>query len=496
MMATTLSHGVPLSMLLQDFVSVPAVADRHIEDLTLDSREVRPGSCFIALAGQQDDGSRYAAQAITRGALAVVAERALHDLRLDVPVLHSPRLRQHLGILANRFFDTPSASLKLCAVTGTNGKTTVAHLLAQAVEQMGETAGYIGTLGAGALGQLAPLANTTPDIITINRALASCRARGCATVALEASSHALDQQRLEGLVIRAGAFTNLGHDHLDYHRTIENYGAAKRRLFMQPALGAAVVNIDDVFGVEMAGSLPSNLTVYTCSSHAARARLRADDIVVAPTGMQFTLDIDGWRQQIASRLVGRFNVDNLLTVCGLLLAAGYSRDAIVGALPALRGVTGRAEECGRTARGARVFVDYAHTPDSLAAILATLRALAPRRIVVVFGCGGDRDRSKRPLMGAIAEREAEQVIVTADNPRNESAVDIAAEICAGMSRPAAATVLIDRKLAIRTALAQAEDGDIVLIAGKGHERTQDSAGQITAFSDHAEIAHALSGYQP
>ncbi len=496
MMATSLLHGVALSTLLRDIVTVPAALDRQIEDLTLDSREVRAGSCFIALAGHQDDGSRYAAQAIARGALAVLAERPLSNLRPDVPVLHSPQLRQHLGALANRFFDTPSAALKLCAVTGTNGKTTVAHLLAQAVEQMGEAAGYIGTLGAGALAQLAPLANTTPDIITINRWLASCRARDCTVVALEASSHALAQQRLDGLAIRAGAFTNLGHDHLDYHLNLDSYGAAKHRLFAQPGLGCAVVNIDDVLGAEWVRSLPSSFALWTCSSRDARARLRADGIVAAATGMQFTLDMDGWRKRIASRLIGRFNVDNLLVVCGLLLAAGYTREATAEVLPALRGVTGRAEECGRTARGARVFVDYAHTPDSLAAILATLRALAPRRIVVVFGCGGGRDRSKRALMGAIAERDAERLIVTADNPRNELAADIAVEICAGMRKPSAATVQVDRALAIRTALAEADDGDFVLIAGKGHERTQESAGQLTPFSDHVEIARALVEHQP
>jgi UDP-N-acetylmuramoyl-L-alanyl-D-glutamate--2,6-diaminopimelate ligase len=495
MMAASLMHGVPLSMLLRDIVAVSSVADRHIEHLSLDSREVRPASCFIALAGHQDDGSRYAAQAIARGAIAVVAERPLSDLRLDVPVLHSPHIRQHLGVLANRFFDSPSAALKLCAVTGTNGKTTVAHLLAQAVALMGEASGYIGTLGAGALGQLVPLTNTTPDIITINRWLASCRARNCAAVALEASSHALAQGRLDGLMISAAAFTNLGHDHLDYHLDIENYGAAKRRLFAQPGLGAAVVNLDDNFGAELVPSLPSNLNVWTCSSRTASARLRADDIVAMPTGMQFTLEIDGWRQHIASRLVGRFNVDNALVVCGLLLAVGYDRDAIVAALPALRGVPGRAEECGQTAAGARVFVDYAHSPDSLAAILTTLRDLAPRRIVVVFGCGGNRDRSKRPMMGAIAERHAQHVVITSDNPRKEIAADIAAEICAGMRTPSAATIILDRGLAIRTALAEAGEGDFVLIAGKGHERTQESGGQITPFSDHDEIARVLRGYQ-
>ena len=493
MMAGMLKHSVTLSELLEDIVAVPSARDRHIEDITLDSREARAGSCFVALAGHKDDGSRYAADAIARGAIAVLAEHPLPALRPDIPVLCSANLRAHLGTLANRFFDTPSAALKLCAVTGTNGKTTVAHLLAQAVEQMGEAAGYIGTLGAGALRKLQPLANTTPDVFTINRHLAASRERGCTLVALEASSHALAQQRLAGLSIVAAAFTNLGHDHLDYHIDLDAYGAAKRRLFAHPDLKAAVLNIDDALGAQLALTRPSAEAVWTCSSRNAAARLRADGIVAAASGMQFTLDIDGYRRRIASRLAGRFNVDNLLGVCGLLLACGYEREAIVEVLPLLRGVTGRAEECGRTASGARVFVDYAHTPDSLVAILATLRELAPRRIVVVFGCGGGRDRSKRPVMGAIAERDAERVFVTADNPRDEDPATIAAEICAGMRAPQAASVIIDRAQAIAAALAEAEDGDFVLIAGKGHERTQESAGRMTAFSDHVEINRALTG---
>ena len=496
MMASTLAHGVRLSSLLHDLVTVPRTLDRHVEDITLDSREVRPGSCFIALGGHKDDGAHYAADAIARGAIAVIAERPLTNLRPDVPCLHSADLRQHLGTIANRFFDTPSAALKLCAITGTNGKTTVAHLVAQAVELMGDAAGYIGTLGAGDLRHLQPLANTTPDIITINRCLAASRARGCSVVALEASSHALAQQRLAGLAIHVGAFTNLGHDHLDYHIDVDTYGAAKRRLFAHPDLKGAVINIDDTLGAQIALSRPSSSQLWTCSSRDGNARLRADGIVAVASGMQFTLDIDGWRQRIASRLAGRFNVDNLLVVCGLLLACDYAPEAVAAVLPLLRGVSGRAEECGRSRRGARVFVDYAHTPDSLAAILATLRELTPRRIVVVFGCGGGRDRSKRPVMGAIAERDAERVIVTSDNPRDEDAATIADEIRAGMHAPHNASVVLDRAAAIRLAVSEAQDGDFVLIAGKGHERTQESAGQISAFSDHAEIDRALAESNP
>lgn len=492
MMAASLLRGVSLTNLLHDITPVPATLERQVEDLTLDSREVRPGTCFVALRGQQDDGGRYAADAITRGAIAILAERPLQGLRPDVPVLHSAQLRQQLGTLANRFFATPSAALKLCAVTGTNGKTTVAHLLAQAVECMGEAAAYIGTLGAGALSHLQPLFNTTPDVLTINRWLAASRDRSCTLAALEASSHALAQARLAGLEIKAAAFTNLGHDHLDYHIDRDAYGAAKRSLFAHPDLGASVLNIDDALGAQIALTRPAAETTWTCSSRDGVARLRADTIVATATGMHFTLDIDGWRRPIASRLAGRFNVDNLLIVCGLLLASGYARTAISEILPMLRGVTGRAEECGHTASGARVFVDYAHTPDSLAAILATLRELAPRRIVVVFGCGGGRDRSKRPLMGAIAERDAERIIITTDNPRDEDAANIAAEIRAGMHAPDQAKVILDRALAIRTAIHEAAQGDFVLIAGKGHERTQESAGRMTAFSDHTEIAQVLA----
>ena len=492
MMASSLLRGVSLASLLRDIAEVPASCERQIEDLTLDSREVRPGSCFVALRGQQDDGGRYAADAIARGASAILAERPLPGLRPDVPVLHCAHLREQLGTLANRFFATPSAALKLCAVTGTNGKTTVAHLLAQAVERMGEAAAYIGTLGAGALDHLQPLGNTTPDILTINRHLAASRDRGCSVAALEASSHALAQGRLAGLEINAAAFTNLGHDHLDYHIDRDAYGAAKRSLFAHPGLAACVLNIDDLLGAQIARTRSSADTMWTCSSRDGAARLRADTIVTTAAGMHFTLDIDGWRRAIASRLAGRFNVDNLLTVCGLLLASGYARAAIVEILPLLQGVTGRAEACGQTTSGARVFVDYAHTPDSLAAILATLRELAPRRIVVVFGCGGGRDRSKRPLMGAIAERDAERIIITADNPRDEDAAIIAAEIRTGMRAPAQATVILDRAVAIRTAMHEAGAGDFVLIAGKGHERTQESAGRMTPFSDHTEIARVLA----
>lgn len=496
MMAATVTNGMPLSLLLRNIAVVPAARERLVDDVTVDSREVRPGACFIALAGSRDDGAKYIGEAVTRGAVAVVAERPLVPLRADIALLHAPALRQHLGVLGQRFFDHPSAALKLCAVTGTNGKTSVAHLLAQAVELLGGHAGYIGTLGAGPLGALCALANTTPDVITLNRWLARFRDQGASVVALEASSHALDQQRLAALSVHAAAFTNLGHDHLDYHHDMSAYAAAKRRLFAQPGLARAAINIDDSHGAALARELPPHIEQWTCSSRGARARVHAADIALTAAGVELSVTVDGRHQRVASALTARFQVDNMLLAIALLLASGHELGAICAVIGRLTGVPGRAQDCGTTSAGARVFVDFAHSPDSLRAILATLRTRTPRRVWLVFGCGGDRDRSKRPLMGAVAEQGAEQVILTTDNPRGENPASIAADILGGMRQPARAIVIEDRALAIRTALADAGADDIVLIAGKGHETTQERAGQRSAFSDQVEIARALAERTP
>ena len=490
--------AMPLSALLAGVRPIDVGDDRAISDLALDSRMVGAGCCFVALRGSRDHGTRFAADAVARGAVAILTEEALPSAPDGVPVIHVPGLRELLGTLANRLFDTPSQAVRVFAVTGTNGKTTVAHLAAQAFALLEGDAGYIGTLGAGPLQALEANANTTPDVITVNRWLARLRARGTSAVTLEASSHALDQGRLAGLRIRGAAFTNLGRDHLDYHGDMASYGAAKRRLFELPGVAAAVVNIDDPFGAALAADLASRLPLITCSSghgHGAapaRAALTASAIEVDATGLRFALGADGASVPVASALIGRFNIDNLLVIAGLLRTAGFALPRIGATLGRLGAVPGRLEACGATPAGARVFVDYAHSPDSLAAVLATLRELAPRKLHLVFGCGGDRDRGKRPLMGACAEAGADAVVVTSDNPRSERAADIAAEILAGMRAPSRATVIEDRAQAIRAAIAAAAEGDIVLVAGKGHEATQIIGSSVRPFSDRAEVADACS----
>ncbi|MEQ8660794.1 MAG: UDP-N-acetylmuramoyl-L-alanyl-D-glutamate--2,6-diaminopimelate ligase, partial [Gammaproteobacteria bacterium] len=394
--------SMPLSTLLAGLHEVAASDDRTVTDLALDSRTAAAGSCFVALRGSRDNGMRFAAEAVARGAVAVLAEQPDGVRPTNVPVIHVPGLRRHLGALARRLFDAPSDSVRVFAVTGTNGKTTVAHLAAQAFALLEGAAGYIGTLGAGPLDALEPNPNTTPDIITINRWLARLRARGTRAATLEASSHALDQGRLDGLSISGAAFTNLGRDHLDYHGDMASYGAAKRRLFELPGVSAAVLNVDDPFGAALAAALAPRLPLTTCSSGhgqgacADAADLTARDIRLAATGLRFELGDGAAHVAVSSPLIGRFNVDNLLVIAGLLATAGYPIDTIAATLGGLGAVPGRLEACGASAAGARIFIDYAHSPDSLAAVLAALRELAPRRLHVVFGCGGERDRGKRP----------------------------------------------------------------------------------------------------
>ncbi len=493
-LATELSQ--PLSALLAGISEVAADADCVVTDITLDSREVRAGACFFALTGTRHDGADYAADAARRGAAAVVCERRRADLALAVPLAEVRSLRAELGRIANRFFATPSGDVRVFAVTGTNGKTTVAHLIAQAVAVLDGDCGYIGTLGAGVPNALVATANTTPDVITTNRYLAQFRRQGIRATALEVSSHALEQDRIAGLHLSVAAFTNLGHDHLDYHGTRSVYAACKRRLFEHRPLQAAAINIDDDLGSEIAASLAADVDVWTCSTQsgtaARQARVRAETISCNAEGVRFELRAERRSHTVSSALLGRFNVDNLLLIAASLLAAGYDFEAVAATLGQLRAVPGRMELCGRSASGARVIVDYAHTPDALAAVLGTLRELAPRRLSVVFGCGGDRDASKRPLMGAVATRLADHVVVTSDNPRNEDEQAIATDILAGMSARDGVEVCLDRAAAIRTAIGSAQDGDIVLVAGKGHETTQERRGERRAFSDRALVGQLLA----
>jgi len=402
-----------------------------------------------------------------------------------------PGLRRNLGAMADRFHAAPSRSLRVIGVTGTNGKTSTVQLVTQALDRAGEPSGSIGTLGAGLHGRIAQGERTTPDVIRVHALLAAMRDAGARNVAMEVSSHALDQGRVDGVRFNLGVFTNLTRDHLDYHGTMEAYGDAKARLFAWPGLEAAVVNLDDEFGHVLFARIPAGVNRIGVSSRGqAQATLRAEDIGLRAEGVRFELAEGAERQAVQSPLLGRFNVDNLLAVAGVLRAIGWPLRQVADALEALDPVPGRMARLGGDAGTPLVVVDYAHTPDALEQALASLRGHTQGRLLCVFGCGGERDRGKRPQMAAIAEALAERVYVTDDNPRREDGDAIVAEIVAGFTRTGA-SVERDRARAIARAIAAARPGDTVLIAGKGHEPYQDIGGVKHPFDDLDVARRAL-----
>lgn len=448
--------------------------------LALDSRSVVSGDCFIALAGAREHGIHHAPAAVAAGAVAVLTEDVDLLPTLGVPVLRIEHLRHRLGEIAARFHGFPSRQLRVIAVTGTNGKTTVARLCADALTRLRGSSGYFGTLGAGLYGALGPTAHTTPDPLSLQRELARLVAEGCRDVALEASSHALDQGRLNGVSVGVAVFTGLGHDHLDYHGTLEAYAAAKSRLFAHAGLHTAIVNTDDVSAPTILGAVAAGVRVWRFSTADGSADFVARDIGIEATRSRFAVRTPLGDLRIDSPLVGDFNVQNLLAGLAALIAHGIAPSEAAAALSAAPPVRGRME---LAAREPCVYVDYAHSPDSLERVLATLRALTTGRLLCVFGCGGERDASKRPLMGAVAEAGADLVFVTSDNPRGEAPAAIAADILRGMRNPAAAQVELDRRRAIRAALQAAAPADIVLVAGKGHETTQIIGREARPFDD-------------
>jgi UDP-N-acetylmuramoyl-L-alanyl-D-glutamate--2,6-diaminopimelate ligase len=479
-----------LDRLLAGWAEAPPVA---VEALTLDSRDVREGTAFVALAGASTHGLQHAAAANARGAVAVLFEPpAPMDCAVPANATAVPDLRRNLGAMADRFYSSPSRALRVVGVTGTNGKTSTVQLVTQALHHAGETAGSIGTLGAGLHGQIAAGERTTPDVIRVHALLAAMRDAGAANVAMEVSSHALDQGRVDAVAFDIAVFTNLTRDHLDYHGSMEDYGAAKARLFATPGLEAAVVNLDDAFGRELFATLPATLRALGVSSGgAAGATLRAEHVMLDAGGIAFDLVEGAGREPVRSALLGRFNVDNLLAVAGVLRAIGWPLEQVADALEELDPVPGRMSRLGGDGRAPLVVVDYAHTPDALEQALASLRGHTRGRLVCVFGCGGERDRGKRPQMAAIAERAADVVIVTDDNPRREDGDAIVADILAGLARREHVQVQRDRAQAIAQALRAAQPGDTVLIAGKGHEPYQEIGGEKFPFDDLDVARHAL-----
>jgi len=469
----------------------PGVGRIVVSGLTLDSRRVRRGDAFFALRGLHGHGIEFAASAVQRGAQVVLAEAPAVDVDpLNVPLLWIDDLHAQVGEIAARFYDRPAEAMRVIGITGTNGKTSCVQLLAQALTFLGHRAATIGTLGAGLHGQLREGERTTPDAISVQGLLADFRDAGVSHVAMEVSSHALEQDRVAAVDFELAAFTNLTHDHLDYHGSMEAYGAAKAKLFAWPGLQAAVLNIDDAFGHELAAQLPADVKRLRLSmADNAEAEIAASNIVTSSEGLAFQLRTPWGTHALSSHLLGRFNVSNLLTVVACLGALGESFERIVAAVEILQPVNGRMSRLGGQHGLPLVVVDYAHTPDALEQTLTALRAHCAGRLICVFGCGGERDAGKRPLMGAIAARMADIAIVTDDNPRGEDGDAIVAQIVAGMSSARSMAVQRDRAVAIGHALKLARSGDVVLIAGKGHETYQESAAGKRPFDDLA-VAHA------
>jgi UDP-N-acetylmuramoyl-L-alanyl-D-glutamate--2,6-diaminopimelate ligase len=488
----------------------------RIKRLTTDSRTVQPGDTFVAYRGETRDGREFIPDAIARGAKSVLWERRgyLWRREWDVENVAVEHLRRRAGEIAAEVYGRPSSRLWMVGVTGTNGKTSCSHWIAQALTGLGAKCGVVGTLGSGWPGKLEPLENTTPDAVWLHGRLREFLRQKAHAVSMEVSSHGLAQDRVCGVEFDVALFTNLTRDHLDYHRTMRSYRNAKARLFRMPGLAWAVLNVDDAFGAELTSETRErgvSTIGYGFADKPAKlrggriARVIGRELRVGSGGIAFEVATPWGDAEIESPLVGRFNAANLLASLSVLLASDYPLDASVAALRKVKPVAGRAERFGGGVLPL-VVVDYAHTPDALENILKALRelmsseppdngrtakrAVRAGKLVCVFGCGGDRDRGKRPLMGRIATRMADEVIVTSDNPRSEDPHRIITDILEGVTQRCA--IAPDRSQAIRAAIGGAAAGDVILVAGKGHEQYQEIAGVKHPYNDAAVVKAALA----
>jgi UDP-N-acetylmuramoyl-L-alanyl-D-glutamate--2,6-diaminopimelate ligase len=489
-----------LMWLLDGIAKIPATEAR-VADLTLDSRQVRAGSLFFALPGLKQHGLHFAADAAARGASAVLwdpsAVAAPPVLPPGVFGAAIPNLKSLVGRIADRFFNWPSSQLRITGVTGTNGKTTCAYLLAQCLEQLGLVSAYMGTIGWGRPAALAEPTHTTPDAITVHRTLAQLRSAGVRELAMEVSSHALDQNRVDGVRFHVAAFTNLTRDHLDYHGSMQAYGAAKAKLFQAADIKHIVLNIGDEFGRALARERAAGVSLIAVrvgsgdSGWLADRALFATQVRMSARGISLDLDGSFGKATVDTQLIGRFNAENSLVVLGCLLSLGFALDEACQALAKCKPAPGRMEVVKTDAPDKpTVVVDYAHTPDALAKALSAAREHCDGSLWCVFGCGGDRDSGKRPVMGGIADEMADQIIVTDDNPRSEDPKLITRDILRGI-KSREVRVIHDRGEAIATALKEAHAVDLVLIAGKGHEDYQIYGDTRRSFSDRSEALRVL-----
>lgn len=461
----------------------------EISGIASDSRKVEPGFLFVAVSGTKNDGAAFAADAVSRGAAAVVAAPGAIRATLGVPLIEVEEPRLALALASARFFGRQPGTM--VAVTGTSGKTSVASFVRQIWERQGLAAASIGTTGVKAPGRSEYGSLTTPDPVELHRLLSELAESGVTHAAMEASSHGLDQHRLDGVTLAAGGFTNLGHDHMDYHPTIEDYHRAKMRLFAEllPDGAPAVIFADDVWSQQtIAVARARGLDVLTVGRHGEMLCLKRAEH--ERSRQRAEIEFGGDLFEVELPIAGEFQLSNALVAAGLAIATGTPAAQALEALEHLKGASGRLEHVGTKANGAPVYVDYAHKPEALENVLQAVRPFTTGRVVVVFGCGGDRDRIKRPIMGEIASRLADVVIVTDDNPRSEDPASIRAAILAAAP---GARETGDRRAAIAEAVGLLEAGDTLIVAGKGHEEGQ-TVGDVTAhFSDHEEVRRALEG---
>ncbi|PWC15704.1 UDP-N-acetylmuramoyl-L-alanyl-D-glutamate--2,6-diaminopimelate ligase [Brenneria roseae subsp. americana] len=470
-----------------------------LREMTLDSRAAAAGDLFVAVVGHKTDGRRYIPQAIAQGVAAIVAE-AEGDIRdgtvremHGVPVVYLSNLNQRLSALAGRFYQQPAERLQLIGVTGTNGKTTTTQLLAQWSQALGETSSVMGTVGNGLLGRVVPTANTTGSAVDVQQVLSQLAEQGATVTAMEVSSHGLVQHRVAALPFAAAVFTNLSRDHLDYHGDMESYEAAKWSLFADHQVGQMIINADDEVGRRWLAKLPDAVSVTMENNLVPDCRgrwLKAIDVDYHDNGATIRFDSSWGQGEIQSKLMGAFNVSNMLLALATLLSLGYPLSQLITAGSQLQPVCGRMEVFHAEGKPT-VVVDYAHTPDALEKALEAARLHCQGQLWCVFGCGGDRDKGKRPLMGGIAEQLADRVVVTDDNPRSEEPQAIVADILTGLLDAGRVQVIHGRAEAVTSAIMQAKENDVVLIAGKGHEDYQLVGNRRLDYSDRITVARLL-----
>ncbi|PNM27002.1 UDP-N-acetylmuramoyl-L-alanyl-D-glutamate--2,6-diaminopimelate ligase [Yersinia enterocolitica] len=475
------------------------VPERALREMTLDSRVAAAGDLFVAIVGHQTDGRRYIPQAIAQGVAAVVAEAdgVAPDASVvemhGIPVIYLRNLNQHLSKLAGQFYHQPGTALRLVGVTGTNGKTTTTQLLAQWSQALGETSAVMGTVGNGLLGQVIPTENTTGSAVDIQHLLRNLVEQGATFAAMEVSSHGLIQNRVAALPFAAAVFTNLSRDHLDYHGNMAGYEAAKWLLFSTHQSEHKIINADDEVGRRWLGQLPQAVAVSMEDKVPTGWNgpwLSASNVDYHDNGASITFDSSWGEGQLESRLMGAFNVSNLLVALSTLLSLGYPLAQLLATAPSLQPVCGRMEVFNAPGKPT-VVVDYAHTPDALEKALAAARLHCKGQLWCVFGCGGDRDKGKRPLMGGIAEQLADRVVITDDNPRSEEPQAIVADILSGLLDAGHALAIHGRAEAVTSAIMQAKEEDVVLVAGKGHEDYQLVGNRRLDYSDRVTVARLL-----